>query len=210
MLHHPKETCLRQIAEREASARPVVDGLAEQHARLKRDGNALTVALDDIVNGSRRASTSRPGRAYIAAFRGHIDREEVEILPLAAKLPQREDWAAIDAAILDLEDPVFGKTSTSGMRRCAGRSRPSARFAGDRDMKRTPPRSGVEPRCAFAMNLARILQCRAGACSYPAAAKSVRSIQRGGCEHEKDRLSRDRLDRSCRRVGANAQVAPAE
>jgi hemerythrin-like domain-containing protein len=113
VLHHPKEDlAFARIAEREAGTRPVVDGLALQHARLKRDGNALTVALDDIVNGSitTREHVEAPGRAYIAAFRGHIDKEEAEILPLAARLLQREDWAAIDAGILDLEDPVFGKT----------------------------------------------------------------------------------------------------
>ena len=89
-----------------------MDGLAEQHARLKRDGDALVVALDDIVNGSitSREHVEAPGRAYIEAFRSHMDREEAEILPLAAKLLDREDWAAIDAAILLLDDPVFGKT----------------------------------------------------------------------------------------------------
>jgi hemerythrin-like domain-containing protein len=113
VLHHPKEDlAFARIAEREAGVRPIVDGLAEQHARLKRDGNVLVVALDDIVNGSitAREHVEAPGRAYIAAFRAHMDREDTEILPWAAKLLNREDWAAIDAAILRLEDPVFGKT----------------------------------------------------------------------------------------------------
>ena len=113
VLHHPKEDlAFAKITERDASARPVVDGLAEQHAHLTRDGNALVVALDDIVNGSitSRDHVEAPGRAYIEAFRAHMDREEAQILPLAAKLLEREDWAAIDAAILPLDDPVFGKT----------------------------------------------------------------------------------------------------
>ena len=112
VLHHPKEDlAFARIAERHASVRPIVDGLAGQHARLKQDGNALAVALDDIVNGSItvREHVEAPGRGYIAAFRGHMDKEEAEILPLAAKLLDREDWEAINAAILLLEDPVFGK-----------------------------------------------------------------------------------------------------
>ena len=113
VLHHPKEDlAFARIAEREPTTRPTVDGLTEQHGRLKRDGNALVIALDDIVNGSitSREHVEAPGRAYVAGFRGHMDREEAEILPLAAKLLDDEDWAAIDAAILQLEDPVFGKT----------------------------------------------------------------------------------------------------
>jgi hemerythrin-like domain-containing protein len=35
--------------------------------------------------------------------------EETTILPLAAKVLQDSDWAAIDAAILQIEDPLFGK-----------------------------------------------------------------------------------------------------
>ena len=113
VLHHPKEDlAFAKIRAREVSARPLVDNLAEQHARLKADGNALVLALDDIVNGSitLREHVQAPGRAYIAAFRSHMHSEEAEILPLAAKLLDREDWAAINAAILQLEDPVFGKT----------------------------------------------------------------------------------------------------
>ena len=113
VLHHPKEDlAFARIAERDASTRAVVDGLAEQHAHLKRDGNALVVALDDIVNGSitSRDHVEAPGRAYIAAFRRHMEKEEAHIIPLAAKLLDGEDWAIIDATILRLEDPVFGKT----------------------------------------------------------------------------------------------------
>jgi len=113
VLHHPKEDlAFARIAERASKARPIVDGLAEEHARMKRDGNALVVALDDIVNGSvtSREHVEAPGRAYIEAFRSHMDKEEAEILPLAAEVLDREDWAAIEAAIRRFEDPVFGKT----------------------------------------------------------------------------------------------------
>ena len=73
-----------------------MDRLAAQHARLKGDGNALVIALDDIVNGSitSREHVEAPGRAYIAAFRTHMATEDAEILPMAAKLLQREDWAS--------------------------------------------------------------------------------------------------------------------
>jgi hemerythrin-like domain-containing protein len=112
VLHHPKEDlAFAKIKERDATARGIVDQLAEQHARLKSSGDALALALDDIVNGSitTREHVESPGRAYIAAFRNHMNCEETTILPLAAKVLQDNDWAAIDAAILRIDDPLFGK-----------------------------------------------------------------------------------------------------
>jgi hemerythrin-like domain-containing protein len=112
-LHHPKEDlAFAKIAERNPGIRPLVNSLAEQHALLKREGNALVVALDDIVNGAitSRDHVEAPGRAYIAAFRRHVDAEEANILPLAEALLDRDDWTAIDEAMLKLDDPLFGKT----------------------------------------------------------------------------------------------------
>jgi hemerythrin-like domain-containing protein len=113
VLHHPKEDlAFERIGERDAAVRETVEALSEQHSMLKRDGNTLVVALDDIVNGSitSREHVEAPGRAYIDAFRRHMNIEETEILPLAAKLLAPADWAAIERAIRHLEDPVFGKT----------------------------------------------------------------------------------------------------
>jgi hemerythrin-like domain-containing protein len=112
VLHHPKEDlAFARIKEREVSARPIVDELTAQHVRLKDFGDALVHALDDIVNGSitSREHVETPGRAYVADFRSHMQREETAILPLAAKLLRDRDWAAIDAAIRHIEDPLFGK-----------------------------------------------------------------------------------------------------
>jgi len=112
VLHHPKEDlAFARIAERDAAVRPTVEALSEQHAVLKRDGNALVIALDDIVNGSitSRDHVEAPGRAYIAAFRRHLDTEEAEILPLATQLLDRSDWDAIEIAMRQFDDPLFGK-----------------------------------------------------------------------------------------------------
>ena len=111
-LHHPKEDlAFARIKEREVSARPIIDHLTEQHARLKKAGDALVIALDDIVNGSitSRGHVEAPGRAYIADFRSHMQTEETAILPLAARLLRDSDWAVIEAAILHIDDPLFGK-----------------------------------------------------------------------------------------------------
>jgi len=128
VLHHPKEDLVfAWIKDRDASVGPTVDVLSEQHVRLKNSGNALVVALDDIVNGSitLREHVEAPGRAYIADFRAHIQTEETAILPLAARLLSDEDWSAIDVAMPHIDDPLFGKNESeryAALRRKIGRA----------------------------------------------------------------------------------------
>jgi hemerythrin-like domain-containing protein len=129
VLHHPREDlAFAKIKEREVDAGPIVDELSEQHARLKESGDALVHALDDIVNGSitSREHVETPGRGYVADFRSHMLTEETAILPLAAKLLRAADWAAIDAAIRHIDDPLFGR---DGEERYAALRRQIAREA---------------------------------------------------------------------------------
>jgi hemerythrin-like domain-containing protein len=134
-LHHPKEDlAFLRIAGRDPGVRAVVQVLGEQHSLLKREGDALVVALDDIVNGAitARHHVEAPARAYIAAFRRHVDIEEAQILPLAAALLDRDDWAAIDGAMPKLDDPLFGQTQDAryaALRRRIAREGKAARSA---------------------------------------------------------------------------------
>ena len=131
--HHPKEDlAFARIREREVSAHVIVDELTEQHARLKEFGDVLVRALDDIVNGSIavRERVEVPGRAYIADFRSHMQKEETAILPLAAKLLRARDWAAIDAAIRHIDDPLVAKNGEeryAALRRQIEREAPTAK-----------------------------------------------------------------------------------
>ena len=111
VLHHPREDlAFARIAELDVNSRPLVNELTEQHAHLKEFGDALVRALDNIVNGSitSREHVEVPGRAYIAEFRSHMLKEDTAILPLATKLLSDGDWAAINAAIRHIDDPMFG------------------------------------------------------------------------------------------------------
>jgi hemerythrin-like domain-containing protein len=111
--HHPREDlAFARISERERSTCPVIDELRVQHARLKVDGEALVRALDDIVNGGIRSreDVEVPGRAYVADFRSHMQKEDTAILPLAARLLRDRDWTAIDAAVRHIDDPLFDRT----------------------------------------------------------------------------------------------------
>jgi hemerythrin-like domain-containing protein len=129
VMHHPREDlALARIMEHDPKAAPIVDDLAGQHGRLKECGKALVQALEDIVNGSifSREHVETPGRAYVTEFRGHMQTEESTILPLAAKVLRARDWAAIDAVIRHIDDPLFGK---KGEERYAALRRQIAREA---------------------------------------------------------------------------------
>src|SRR5215813_1728119 len=53
VLHHPKEDlAFARIAELNPGVRSLIDALGAEHAGLKREGDALVIALDDIVNGA--------------------------------------------------------------------------------------------------------------------------------------------------------------
>lgn len=109
--HHPKEDlAFARIRERDASARTMVDQLMAQHALLRHSGMDLVQGLDDIVNGtiSSRERIESTGRAYVEHFRNHMQAEEAEILPLAARVLNAADWRTIDAATAHIEDPLFG------------------------------------------------------------------------------------------------------
>ena len=113
VLHHPKEElAFARLKEREPGSGTILDRLTEQHARLKQCGDALVIALDDIVNGSitRREHVEAPGRTYIAELRSHMETEETQVLPLAEKVLRAGDWASIETAIRHVDDPLFSKT----------------------------------------------------------------------------------------------------
>ena len=111
VVHHPKEDLVfAKIKERDITAAAAIDTLTRQHVFLKACGEQLVHDLDDIVNGSiiARSAVGASARDYLANFREHMRVEERDILPLAARLLQLNDWSAIDAAIRRIEDPLFG------------------------------------------------------------------------------------------------------
>ncbi len=110
LFHHPKEDlAYARIREREERAAAVVDELMKQHIVLRESGEQLVQRLEGIVNGAgilAREYVETPGRTYVEYFRRHMHKEETELFP--STVLRREDWAAIDAAMHDREDPLFG------------------------------------------------------------------------------------------------------
>ena len=114
VLHHPKEDLVfAKIKARNKEIAPKIDALIEQHVSLRDLGEELTRDLDGIVNGSifPRERVEAAASDYVTHLRNHMRTEETEILPLAGKLLQDEDWSEIDGAIGHIEDPLFGPST---------------------------------------------------------------------------------------------------
>lgn len=109
--HHAKEdVAFRRLMKKERSIGPAVTDLMQQHVVIIESGTRLLRELEAVVAGAMitRESLESPCRAYISSLRNHMKQEDDEVLPLAVKVLDAKDWAAIDAAIEAQEDPLFG------------------------------------------------------------------------------------------------------
>ena len=112
LFHHPREDLVfKKLKQRDASARPIVDSLVKEHKALAEKGVQFHECLHTVVSELMvpRESLESQGRDYIAFLRSHMDKEEGEVFPLAAKVLREKDWAEIDTTMEVKEDPVFGK-----------------------------------------------------------------------------------------------------
>lgn len=113
--HHPKEdkylfplTCLRA-----PEAATILDELARQHIEGDRMLTALRVRLEGLEHRPSAdgfARFKRDAMAYIDFEGRHAMKETSEVLPIAERALTAADWAEIDAAFENNDDPVFGKS----------------------------------------------------------------------------------------------------
>jgi hypothetical protein len=81
--------------------------------------------LDDAFIA--REQVEGPGRTYIEGFRAHMRREE-RLFPWVSATLQAEDWAAIDATVPQIPDPLLspeGHALFDALRRRLPQSRDS-------------------------------------------------------------------------------------
>jgi hemerythrin-like domain-containing protein len=111
-LHHPKEDAIifERLASRSAEARRLVTELRSEHvagARLIRDLERAMLFFEDRYPAGKfdfRVAVDD----YAAFHFAHMRKEEEALLPLAARLLDAADWAAINAAFAQNSDPVSG------------------------------------------------------------------------------------------------------
>jgi len=111
--HHPREDqfLFRALRERDPESAELLETLENQH----QEGYRLLAGLRELLVNYERSQSPSDGKAFFDAFRvyhrlewNHMRSEEMEVLPRAREHLKEADWAAIDKAFSDHEDPMFG------------------------------------------------------------------------------------------------------
>ena len=117
--HHAKEDehLFPALRARSAEAAAVLDRLQAEHRNGPEVLRSLRMQLAETAEGKLgNAAFSAALRTYTQSLKNHIRTEEKDAMPLAREVLQAEDWAAIDRAFLDNEDPLFGETAAEEFR----------------------------------------------------------------------------------------------
>jgi branched-chain amino acid transport system ATP-binding protein len=114
--HHPKEDdfLFRLLRQRSTHAASILDRLQAEHRNGPENLKALRQALADSAANQTAFATAL--RTYTLGLKNHISAEEKDAIPLAREVLTSEDWADIDRAFLDNEDPVFGDKANAEFR----------------------------------------------------------------------------------------------
>jgi branched-chain amino acid transport system ATP-binding protein len=109
--HHPKEDdyLFRLLRLRSAEAATVLDGLQVEHREGPAKLAALRAQVAMAATGELSASQLATAlRQYTTGLKAHIRTEEKDVLPLARSALLEADWAEINQAFLNNDDPLFG------------------------------------------------------------------------------------------------------
>ncbi|WP_317682658.1 hemerythrin domain-containing protein [Terasakiella sp. A23] len=120
-MHHPKEDkyLFPALLKKTSEVNDVIMQLEEQHRQGTEHRQKLEVHFQAMKD-------KHPGQVekvidalkdYLQAHREHMKLEDNVIMPLAEKVLTEEDWAPIDAAFNENEDPVFGDVPKSKFRK---------------------------------------------------------------------------------------------
>jgi len=101
-VHHPREdAAFQRLVNRDPSLSLPVNRLLQEHRVIAHAGETLLEQLENAANGgfARRADLEAAAATYLVYYRSHLQTEETHILPRAAALLEREDWAAVAAVV---------------------------------------------------------------------------------------------------------------
>ncbi|HXE40799.1 MAG TPA: ATP-binding cassette domain-containing protein [Azonexus sp.] len=117
--HHAKEDdyLFPALRARSAEAAAVLDRLQAEHRNGPEILKSLRLQLADTAAGRLgHAAFATALRTYTQSLKNHISSEEKDAMPLAREVLSAEDWARIDRAFLDSEDPLFGEKAKAEFR----------------------------------------------------------------------------------------------
>lgn len=110
-LHHPAEdrVLFARVRARTTEANDLLAALEAEHARGEARLHALTTALNRLEAGAlgSTAAFKEAVQVFATGYSAHMRREENELLPIAERALEPEDWAAIHEAFAAHRDPGF-------------------------------------------------------------------------------------------------------
>lgn len=109
--HHPREdVAFARLEMRCPDQAPVFARLRQEHRVIANAGEKLLGQLEAILEDTivPRSEIEMAAATYLIYYENHIWREERDVLPLAARLLNPDDWEAVNAAVPGGPDPLFG------------------------------------------------------------------------------------------------------
>jgi len=108
--HHPKESDLLfpKIARAAPELMPVIRRLEDDHLQGEgrvRELQHLLLAWE-LLGDSRRETFQQAVREYVDFYLSHMRIEETDILPTAIRTLSEADWAQLDHAFQQQQDPL--------------------------------------------------------------------------------------------------------
>ena len=109
--HHPVEDLvLTVLRQRDASAAKSSEGLENEHERIGQLARDFHTAVETLISDepARRADFLDTARAFVAAMRDHIAREDREFFPAVEAALTSDDLDRLTSRLPKLDDPLFG------------------------------------------------------------------------------------------------------
>jgi len=110
LCHHPKEDLVYELlSRRDPGSCAGLGNLTAEHLRL----HELTEAFGEAVRRLREEPQASEPRArevireFTERYRQHMNGEEERFFRLAEEQLSRDDWATLDFAMFDRDDPLF-------------------------------------------------------------------------------------------------------
>ncbi|HKC43568.1 MAG TPA: hemerythrin domain-containing protein [Burkholderiales bacterium] len=108
--HHPKEEMVLfpMIRGRTREGEAILDELGREHEGGERAIRDLEQAFLRYEAGGNRefASFAEAAERFVGRYREHMRKEEREVMPLARRVLQPQDWREIEAAFAAHRDPL--------------------------------------------------------------------------------------------------------
>lgn len=118
--HHPLEdaVCERLKKSRPAVA-PIVDGIIGEHKEVAARLTRFKTVVNNVIGGKAvsRDDFVQAASEFVRAERGHMKRENEDLLPAAQAVLKEEDWARLRARFAGKVDPLSAPAANAQLER---------------------------------------------------------------------------------------------